>query len=351
MNIIGILLDEKVFKRISKKKTRPYDLRQYNKACRENGLTPIYTCLEQVNLSTGRVSGYRYHDGQYKRMKIRIPIVIYNRAMPAKKKMRVRLTRLNQKSFVFNAKTRYSKYKIHQILQKRFKANLPPTRRYSQANLRQMMNRYKNLYVKPQSGSIGAGIVKLSRQARGRWLIQKSTGKQTASKQKTLRKIQQYVADQPYLVQRGIPLAKHNGQPFDLRVVVQRAGDGNWQVTAMLGKVARKGNHVTNAFRGGMIKRADDLFTKTFKHSEEVRHAVERLSLDIARHLGNKIERFSDVGLDIGLTKSGKPYFIEANGRDQRYGLKKINLTQSYYRVHKTPIDYAGYMYRKLGSS
>src|SRR5690625_360491 len=163
MKRLGILLDEKDLTKVIRKKRAGEDVKQYNKACQENKLVPVYMCLQQINLSAKRITGYEYRNGTYRKVTIALPKVIYNRAMPPEKKLRLRLKQLNKQTHVFNAKTRYSKYYIHRLLHKHMAANLPDTKKYTKANLEHMMKRYNSLYIKPQSGSVGEGIIKITK--------------------------------------------------------------------------------------------------------------------------------------------------------------------------------------------
>src|SRR5690606_35205332 len=139
------------------------------------------------------------------------------------------------------------------------------------------------------------------------------------------KKVSRIVRKQKYMIQQTIPLAKYKGRPYDIRVTVQRALHGQWQVTGMYGKVARKGSHVTNVSRGGTAKTCDQLFRHSFSQPHRIDHSLKQFSMRISRYLGSQLKRLADVGLDVGVSQDGKPYFIEMNGRDMRYGFKKAN--------------------------
>lgn len=347
MKTIGILLDDSMFKQLKRPKETKEYVSLYNRACLQAGIAPIYLCLSHINLSKKTAAGYRYRGGKYAYVRVSIPHVIYNRSMPKSPQRKSKLKLLSTVSHVFNAQSRYSKYEIHRLLQKQFRANLPVTNRYSKKALVQMMKQYDSLYIKPVSSSLGVGIINIARGKTGKWRIKKSGSTRQRSFNQAVAEVNRQVRKKPYLIQKAIPLARYKGKPYDIRVVVQRGGTGAWQVTGMLGKVASKGSHVTNVSRGGSVRGVPHLFQQSFKRPKQVSGKVRSLSLRIARHLGSKLKNLADVGMDIGVDRNGKPYFIEANCRYQRKGFKRAGMNHTLYQIHKTPIRYANRILRR----
>jgi glutathione synthase/RimK-type ligase-like ATP-grasp enzyme len=348
LGTIGILVDAKVFRNIKSGKTGNEKLYLYNKTAAKHGLTPVYMCLERISPSSGKAHGYKFVKGKYVFKSFSIPKIIHNRTLPASKRMRKRLRQLTRNHYVFNAQNRYPKYRIHKLLRNRFAANLPVTTSYSRSQLRRMMDRFQSLYIKPQSSSVGKGIIKLIRKKKTRWLVQLPHTSFVTSKQMAETKVNHFAKRRSYLIQQTIPLATYHGKPYDIRVTVQRGANGNWQVTGMYGKVARKGSHVTNVARGGMAKKCYILLRNNFQDPAHVAHSIQRLSLEIARYLGRRLKHLADVGLDMGVDASGKPYFIEMNGRDLRYGFKKAKMASTFCRTYENPVLYAKYLLKKL---
>jgi len=350
MNTVGILVDASVFRNIKSGKTGTERLSLYNKAAKNHGLIPVYLCLDKISPDSGKTYGYQYVNGKYVYKRVSIPKVIHNRALPPSRKMRKRLARLARSYYIFNARNRYSKYRIHQLLKDRFASHLPVTVPYSKGNLERMMNRFNSLFLKPVNSSVGKGIVKVIRKSDGSWKIRSPVKSDTVSLRRVAKKVNARMIRKGYLIQETIPLAKYKGKPYDIRVSVQRGFDGDWHVTGMFAKVAGKGRYVTNVARGGSAKKVKPLLEHNFSNSAQVADHVKQISLDITRFLGSRLKNLADVGLDIGVDASGKPYFIELNGRDQRYGFKKAKMQRAFYRSYETPILYAKYLLRKGNS-
>jgi hypothetical protein len=204
-----------------------------------------------------------------------------------------------------------------------------------------MMSRFASLYIKPQSSSIGRGVIKASRKPGGRWYVQLPSKSFTAGRGAAEHSIDRVARRKHYLIQKAIPLAAYNGKPYDIRVSVQRSTGGGWQVTGMVGKVARRGSHVTNVARGGSVKRCDQLFRGSSLNAASASHSIKSMSLGMVRYLSKRLDRLADVGLDVGITSAGKPYLIELNCRDQRYSFKKANMNDTFYNTYANPLRYA----------
>ena len=159
---------------------------------------------------------------------------------------------------IFNEWNQYGKYKIHKLLveSEDLRPHLPETVRFNQSNMVEMMGKHRELIIKPSNGTFGKRNMKATRINDSEWLLsypQKDTWLEEMYLAEQLPlKIDSLVTSGMYIIQERIQLGEYNNNPFDLRVSVQRNGDGEWQVTGMVGKVAKTGSFVTNAARGGI---------------------------------------------------------------------------------------------------
>ncbi|NOU93309.1 hypothetical protein GC093_08775 [Paenibacillus sp. LMG 31456] len=342
---IGILLDHKVYEKLPSRKTGFERIHLYNKAAKELQLKPFYMSLNRMGKSGAL--GYTYTNGRYKRKQRAIPEVTHNRAITLSPRGKRNLKRLAKSSIVYNRKNRYSKYRIYkQLYQNRaLRRYLPYSMKYSVVNLVRAMKEYSVLFIKPTSGSVGIGIIKIKQQSNGNWKLywKKRKPSQGAARQ-IIAFIKHKVGKQAYLIQEGIPLATFQGRPYDLRVSVQRGKTGEWQVTGIVGKVAAKGRHVTNVAQGGKVKRCEELFRSGGLSAESTKKELQRVSLEIANYLGRRLSNLADIGLDMGIDHKGAVKFIEMNGRDQRYSFKKAGMHSTFYNTYLTPLQYGSFL-------
>lgn len=344
---MGVLLDDRVLNGIRNGRTGHEKLSFYNKAAKKNKVKLLYFSLSRLKASKGKVKGYVYNQGSYKAVQQRIPKVVHNRSMSGP---RHQLARLCRKSYVFNERTRYSKFTIHRLLIKneQLRPHLPSTKTLTKDNLKKMMKKYDSIYLKPVSSSIGRGIMRLDRMSENRWRLKGGAKGIKKNKNKMITMVIKMVGGRHYLISETIPLAKYKDKPFDIRVSVQKSGDGKWQVTGMVGKVAAKGSHVTNVARGGKVKRCEDLFSGCGLDIDSTRKEIERVSLKFAKRLGDQLRHLADIGLDIGIDSKGHVYFIEMNGRDLRYSFGQGGMNNHWYKTYENPVKYGKYLLSKV---
>lgn len=136
------------------------------------------------------------------------------------------------------------------------------------------------------------------------------------------------------------------GQPFDLRVSVQRGAMGQWQVTGIVAKVASKRCFLTNVAQGGTVYRLEPILIAEYPHLQPkaVIKGIEQFSLQVAEHLGNHLPHMADLGLDVGITIEGFPMLIECNGKDQRYSFREAGMLQEWKATYDNPMAYARYL-------
>lgn len=310
----------------------------------------MFMSLRGIDLKRNRASGLVWRKGGYAAVNKPIPPVIHNRAMPFSRTQLGKLRRLGGMRHVFNARNRYSKYRIHRLLSRNasFRSHLPMTRPFGKQSLRGMLASFNSLYMKPQSGSVGEGIIRLRRKSGSSWSIRTSRGTATIPQNRLYSMLSKQIRGKSYLIQKSIDLAKYKGRPYDIRVSVQRGAGGTWRVTGMVGKVARRGSHVTNLARGGTVKRCEVLFRGSGLPVNMTMARVGGLSLRMAVYLAANLHRLSDVGFDIGVDRNGKPYFIEMNGRDQRYSFAKCGLYNVFHNTYDNPVRYAIHLVRQM---
>ncbi|WP_411502069.1 YheC/YheD family protein [Brevibacillus centrosporus] len=197
--------------------------------------------------------------------------------------------------------------------------NLPRTKPFSKRSLYAFLDRYRKVIAKPASGSGGAGVMMISSKGSSSYHVQRGAIKRTIRGKKDTYHYLRKKMGARYLVQRGISLARINGRPFDVRVMVQRRPGSQWVVTGMLAKVAGRGYIITNIKRsGGRV-----LPLRTAIRSSNIRGAssnavmarLRRISLLAASRLFTYYTSQNVFGFDMGIDSNGKVWIIEANLR------------------------------------
>lgn len=219
------------------------------------------------------------------------------------------------------AKKSESKLTKYRVLRKSsaLAGTLPRTRRFSKRSLYEFLDRYKKVIAKPASGSGGAGVIMVTGRSHSKYRVQRGAKRRTIhGKKDTYRYLRKKIKSS-YLVQRGISLARINGSPFDVRVMVQRKPGGAWVVTGMLAKVAGRGYIITNVKRSGgkVLPLATAIRRSTIKGASgaAIMARLRRVALLAAHRLAGYYTKQRVFGLDMGIDSSGKVWIIEANLR------------------------------------
>ncbi|AIQ65303.1 hypothetical protein PSTEL_21435 [Paenibacillus stellifer] len=347
--LVGILLNAAAHDGIPRGRTGWESLDLYEKGAAAYGLKACFLKLSELDLASGRCLAYIRTARRLVKTTVPIPGVIHNRAIyPPGSTATERLSARGIR--VFNLHTRYPKDEIHQLLMNEpgLVPHLPDTESGIEG-LRNMLERHSDLILKPRRGSVGRGIMRLRRDNVG-WIWEFLSKGQVEYVRLPSPEVPSAlllrIHEGSYLVQERLPLAEAENQPFDLRVTVQRGFGGEWAVTGLFAKLAPPGSFVSNIARGGEAAEAVSVLEKVFtpREAAHYRMGAADLALRVVRTLERSLPGLADVGLDIGVTRDGKLYFIECNGRDQRYGFFKAGLASAWKDSYRRPMAYARHL-------
>ncbi|WP_164779496.1 YheC/YheD family protein [Paenibacillus kobensis] len=190
---------------------------------------------------------------------------------------------------------------------------VPETVHMSKVSLRTLLKKYKMVYIKPDVGSYGIGVMRVERTELGyQYQIQERiyTFKNYDD---MYQSIQKNTGKKKHLVQEGIHLLKHKGRRFDLRIMTQYAPDCRWETTGIIGRVAAKNKIVTNYHSGGTIVTANRLLAG---YTSDVKNQLRALSI-LGENVGKAMQKAFPgvyvVGLDIAIDQSLRPRILEVN--------------------------------------
>jgi len=267
----------------------------------------------------------------------------------------------------------WSKLKKYRLLAKseRLLPHLPATRPFSREALDSFLTEYGRVVVKPAGGSGGKGVLFVSITKSGYRLRSGKTAKTVRSLERLYKLLRAKAKRRRHLVQRKIRLARVDGRPFDVRVMVQRKRKRRkWKITAKLVRIAGRGWLITNTARSGgrvttfagALRRSDirGVLRKTVGGHDagadgagagglpdaganggtngggglrRLERRIDRLCLRAARRLGRRCRSLRVVGFDIGLDREGHPWIIEANFRPSKKLFKRLKDKSLYRRI------------------
>jgi len=354
--MVGVLLNGRLYRGIPRGKTAHEALLLYVAAAEAHGVVPCFVKLGHLRPGAKTTTAYVWEGERFVKKRVPMPKVVHNRAIFKKRKLNDKLKRLAAAGVhIYNGINRHGKVRIHRLLMEdpSLRIHLPETLEATPINIRDMMKRHGELILKPNSGSVGLGVMMLKKSG-GAWVLETAAADGNVRTEPVdlsrplPRRLRERIYARRYLVQQRLPLATWDGRPFDIRVSVQRGQGGDWQITGMVGKVAAERSYVTNVARGGTVMPVERLLARfPALDPDEVRHGIAQFSLRVARRLSQSLPRLADIGLDVGITEAGFPMFIECNGRDLRYSLLRGGLVREWIDAYGNPMAYGAYLLEK----
>lgn len=198
---------------------------------------------------------------------------------------------------------------------------VPDTRRMTRDSLRAMLSRYGMVYIKPEAGTYGKGVMRVESRG-GSYSYQAEEKKRIFNSFDAMyRSILRHKRKRPYLVQKGIHLLKYKGRAFDIRVMVQRNRARAWETTGIIGRVAHPRKIVTNYHSGGKPTNVRLLLTSfaSRQRAAGIERKLAHVGYKAAKALSRRYPGIDMVGADIGLDARLRPWIIELNTNPDPY--------------------------------
>ncbi len=288
-----------------------------------------------------------------------LPDVVYDRIPSRKAEARtsIKTTKrrlMNLPNLKYFNPSFFNKWRVHDMLTSNpsLLPYLPETRPLNQANLQVMLNRYRVLYVKPANGSLGQGIIKIYGREAGKiqFAILKNT-MQHGSAENTaqfLNKTKSFRDKKKYIVQQGIDLAKYKDSTFDIRIIYQKNGEGNWIISKKFIRVAARGSSISNISKGGRAEQSKIVMSHVLHKNKSLIIDKNNEMKYLCEAVATTMEKASqsilgELGLDIGIDKEGRLWLIEVNSKPRK--TTETEMSQTIVRnTFKRPLEYAVYL-------
>ncbi|RKP51481.1 YheC/YheD family protein [Cohnella endophytica] len=223
------------------------------------------------------------------------------------------------------------------LLERRdFQKHIPQTLLFNKRNLTTMLASHSVVYFKPTTGSGGVNIIRINKQSRGYQTQSNSVKADYPTLDQLFDNLKQYSARRPYLLQKGIALAKANGRPFDIRVMVQKTNEGKWVSTALFTKIGQPGKVATNYNQGGKLGYFRSTLSDAGYHEASIQRKeakLKQLGVSVGHCFDRHSKGFRELGLDVALDSEGKPWILEVNTKPQIFPLKNLKDKGLYRRI------------------
>jgi glutathione synthase/RimK-type ligase-like ATP-grasp enzyme len=152
----------------------------------------------------------------------------------------------------------------------------------------------------------------------------------------------------PYIVQQGLSLLTFKDSTFDIRVIYQKNGDGEWGIGKKFVRVAPHGSSISNLSRGGTAETYKKVLAAIFNQNGELIKSKNEELNNICQTVATTLETnsqqiYGELGLDIGIDNEGNLWLIEVNSKPRK--TTETDFSMSIVRnTFKRPLQYAIYL-------
>ncbi|MFP3388059.1 YheC/YheD family protein [Brevibacillus sp. SIMBA_040] len=251
-----------------------------------------------------------------------------------------------------------NKWRVHEVLHRdsRMHRWLPETLLYNRPNLVKMLGRHSLLYVKPLNGTGGRNILCIEKTGEGYRLLGRDKQRAKVSTVlKPITSVQRWVdrwtKGEKYIVQQGLRLQLVPARAVDMRLLIQKTGQGDWSITGHGIRVGGERSATSNLHGGGKAIPVPTFLRPRFgeERSSLIVEDCEQLAFQTAETLEDHFGRMVEFGLDIGIDVNGRAWLIEVNPKPAREIFREMGDVQRYKQAITRPIEYAMYLAKTRG--
>ncbi|GIP38266.1 endospore coat-associated protein YheD [Paenibacillus sp. J31TS4] len=330
---------------------------------REMGVFVVVATVRDIKLANRRINCYLYHPETktWSQRLLPLPRVFYNRIPSRKDELQpevqqtIRSLLRHPQTNLFNPYF-FNKVSLFEWITKAKETRkfVPATKKLdSLKDLQTALRNHDTIYLKPARGKAGSGIMRIEKTNTGGKpsfrISMQNDNRALVTQQGTLsglwEQLKETIKTEDYILQQGIALASHQNRPFDLRVLMQKNGQGNWTLTGIGARVAGKRSITTHVPRGGSIDEPGRLLAASFGKDQaavllrRVKRAAGRIAKQIEKASGHPL---GEMSMDLGIDTAGHIWFFEANSRPMKFDEPDIR-----QRSLEHIIQYALYLSRQ----
>ena len=237
---------------------------------------PVFVFLPtEIDFVKQRVTGYQFINRNWEKDIFPLPSLVYDRCSN-RKKHRSMIQKLKSTPCVFFlGHVLPDKWKNHQNLIQHpdLVPYIPPTQMIdSVQTIGKWLDDYNSVVIKPAQNSLGIGVMKVAMENQsytlhGRDFKNKIFFKEFDDRNSLLRWLRNNLKRRT-LIQPYLSLCTREGVPFDIRVLVQKGGDGKWTETGRAVRAGLINGLTSNLCGGGKAYAVNDFLIQHFNHEQ-----------------------------------------------------------------------------------
>ncbi|MFD0716186.1 YheC/YheD family protein [Paenibacillus sp. GCM10027626] len=220
---------------------------------------------------------------------------------------------------------------------------IPATKPWSPSCFQMMLDQYAMIYLKPDIGTFGKGVIRAEKKPHGVYTFQLGTRLYTfSSLEQMIDRLQRIIGTRRYIVQQGIHLLSHMQRRFDIRVMIQKNPANEWEATGIIGRLGNPRKIVTNYHSGG-TPLPFELLMQSYLSLDEMpqyQASLNQLGIEVARQLEQQLPSLKEIGVDVAIDLSLQPWILEVNTRPDPYIFRKLNDKAVFRKIYCYCVGY-----------
>lgn len=307
-------------------------------ASNQTNLTLYFFSIKDVDLKRKIIKGtyLNQEDGVWRSKSFSYPDIIYRKGASGIEKDKLRefereLKRRQVKQL--NYQLGFNKWDVYNSLSnyEKLQPHIPKTVKYQTPNdLLNMLTAFDKIYLKACRGGQGKQVMRIIKLPTGGFEYSYFNNQLYIFKVKNYNalvdKVLSFFSTKNVIVQEAIDLITFENSIIDIRAEVQRNGEGKIVIAGIPVRLGRSNSPITTHASSFSFER---FFTEYMKYTKEEIVALKDKLISLLTTIYECIEDVNgpsgEIGIDIGLDKSGRFWFIECNSLS-----KKISLLNSY---------------------
>ncbi|GFN30476.1 YheC/YheD family endospore coat-associated protein [Paenibacillus xylaniclasticus] len=304
-----------------------------------------------VDMKRQRVNGYIYQGGSWVRKSVAFPrinidIGFYNEADMWKASKVKQCPALQFTGYGLGNKCRIQKHlKASDYLKPYL---LPTVQARSSSQFAAFLHKHGSVMLKPINGWGGRGIIRFTDNNNRTYKVQ-TNGKAALnlSYAGMITYVKGILQQGRYVMQKWIDIRSKEGQVFDIRALMQKNGEGKWQLSGMAIREGKNDSITSNIKSGGHAHEVQAYLEKQF--GEDSSKALASSIVEVAEYIPPYIEksyksRLFELGIDLAVDRSGKLWLIEINIKPGKSIMRRVYGRKAWERCLQHPFEYARYL-------
>ncbi|HZH58859.1 MAG TPA: YheC/YheD family protein, partial [Metabacillus sp.] len=251
------------------------------------GVEFFYFSFGTVNMETNKINGWNYEKGKWIQKQRDLPDVIINSKSPKNEKQ-THIWKYLKSRCLFTSNSVGNKVNVYQkiIEGKQFARYVIPFYILNKGEeIFTHFQDFKKIVIKPIKGCGGRGILFLEKNTPSQFVVINGNKNETLEKNELILYLNHLLLTSRYMIQPYIKSSTKEGLAYDLRLHVQKNGNGKWETTLIYPRISANRRLISNissgGFRGELVQFLIDEFGDEYFNMKKL---LEHFSIRFSQH-------------------------------------------------------------------